>query len=99
MSNTLTKADNRSVQERHGSDQRRGWLQPQVNIAETPDGYVLEAEMPGVGKDGLEISLEANEAKYYYNRGNAKTYIADLKGAIPDFDKVISLEPNYINEY
>ena len=32
-----------------------------VNIFETKDGYALEAEMPGVNKDGLEITLEGNE--------------------------------------
>lgn len=41
--------------------QRRNWLQPQVNIVETKDGFVLEAEMPGVNKEGLEILLEGNE--------------------------------------
>jgi HSP20 family protein len=34
---------------------------PEVNIYETKDGYVLEAEMPGVNKDGLEITLEGAE--------------------------------------
>ena len=34
---------------------------PEVNIFETKDGYVLEAEMPGVGKDGLEVTVEGNE--------------------------------------
>jgi HSP20 family protein len=34
---------------------------PEVNIFETKDGYVLEAEMPGVSKEGLEITLEDNE--------------------------------------
>jgi len=43
------------------AEQRRGWLQPAVNIVETKDGYLLEAEMPGVGKEGLEVSLEGNE--------------------------------------
>jgi len=33
---------------------------PEVNITETKDSYVLEAEMPGVNKDGLDISLEDN---------------------------------------
>ena len=41
--------------------QRRKWLHPQVNIVETKDAFVLEAEMPGVSKDGLEILLEGNE--------------------------------------
>ena len=34
---------------------------PVVNIFETRDGYALEAEMPGVNKDGLEITLDGNE--------------------------------------
>ena len=32
-----------------------------MNIFETKDGYVLEAEMPGVNKEGLEITLEGTE--------------------------------------
>jgi HSP20 family protein len=34
---------------------------PDVNIYETKDGYILEAEMPGVNKEGLEITLEGHE--------------------------------------
>ena len=37
------------------------FVSPEVNIFETKDGYVLEAEMPGVSKEGLEITLEGNE--------------------------------------
>jgi len=37
------------------------FVSPEVNIFETRDGYVLEAEMPGVNKEGLEITLEGNE--------------------------------------
>ena len=37
------------------------YLAPEVNIFESKDGYVLEAEMPGVNKDGLEITLEDNQ--------------------------------------
>jgi HSP20 family protein len=37
------------------------YVSPQVNIFETKDGYVLEAEMPGVNKEGLEITLEGTE--------------------------------------
>jgi HSP20 family protein len=41
--------------------QTREYVSPEVNIFETKDGYVLEAEMPGVDKAGLEITLEGNE--------------------------------------
>jgi len=37
------------------------YLTPEVDIHETKDEYILEADMPGVGKDGLEVSLEGNE--------------------------------------
>jgi HSP20 family protein len=41
-------------------NQDRPFVSPNVNIAETKEGYILEAEMPGVAKEGLEISLEDN---------------------------------------
>jgi len=37
------------------------YVVPEVNIFEGPDGYVLEAEMPGVNRGGLEITLEGTE--------------------------------------
>lgn len=38
----------------------RAYVAPAVNIAEGADGYTLEAEMPGVNKDGLTIDLEGH---------------------------------------
>src|SRR5689334_5179653 len=38
----------------------RRFVAPDVNIFETRDEYLLEAEMPGVKKEGLEITLEGN---------------------------------------
>src|SRR5687768_7665911 len=63
MNNGVTTAqENRAPREqRQDRLERRGWVQPQVNIVESQDGYMLEAEMPGVGKDGLEVLLEGNE--------------------------------------
>jgi len=40
---------------------QREFVTPEVNIFEANEGYVLEAEMPGVNKDGLEITLEGPE--------------------------------------
>ena len=51
----------RGEQKQTQRQERRGWIQPQVNIVESQEGYVLEAEMPGVNKDGLEVLLEGNE--------------------------------------
>ena len=46
---------------RVSNDRPTEFVSPEVNIFETKDGYVLEAEMPGVNKEGLELTLEGNE--------------------------------------
>jgi HSP20 family protein len=43
------------------STQHVQYVLPAVNIREEKDAYVLEADMPGVGKEGLEITLEGSE--------------------------------------
>lgn len=40
--------------------QEQNWFTPEVNIFENKDGYVLQVDMPGVNKSGLEITLEGN---------------------------------------
>jgi HSP20 family protein len=37
------------------------YVTPVANILETADGYLLEAEMPGVAKDGIEVTVENGE--------------------------------------
>ena len=37
------------------------FVTPPASIRETADAYTLELEMPGVNKEGLEISIEKNE--------------------------------------
>lgn len=57
MKATVQK-ENRPTVERNV---REEFVSPVVNIIESKEGYVLEAEMPGVSKDGLEITLEGTE--------------------------------------
>ena len=40
---------------------RQQFVLPAVNIREEKEAYVLEADMPGVNKDTLEITLEGSE--------------------------------------
>jgi HSP20 family protein len=42
------------------TEMEREFIRPVVNICETPDGYVLEAELPGVSKEGLSVNVEGN---------------------------------------
>ena len=58
---TIANAENRAVKTNNARANERGYLVPQVNIVETKDSLILEAEMPGVSKDGLEVLLEGNE--------------------------------------
>ena len=37
------------------------YIVPPSSVIEGSDGYTLEVEMPGVNKDGLDISIENNE--------------------------------------
>ncbi len=53
-----TTLDNQTTNDR---PVREEYIAPNVNVFETPEGYVLQAEMPGVGKAGLEITLEGTE--------------------------------------
>jgi len=59
MKGTVQQRENRPSPEQ--ARQRMEYLTPVVNIFETKEGYVLEAEMPGVSKAGLEITLEGND--------------------------------------
>jgi HSP20 family protein len=73
----------------------REYTSPEVNIFETKDGYVVGAEMPGVNKDGLEITLEGNEITIVGHR-----QIGPLAGSAlfreshnQDYKRVFELDP------
>lgn len=48
-----TKALSRSE-----TDERTVYRLPRVNIHETDSAYVIEAEMPGVARDGCDVQVE-----------------------------------------
>ena len=96
MNNGVTTTqENRGPREHQDRLERRGWVQPQVNITETQDGYILEAEMPGVAKDGLEVLLEGNELTIL-GRRNADVDGAQLlyrESADRDYRRTFELDP------
>jgi HSP20 family protein len=59
--NTLTTNENRATGANQNGTSRVNYLTPLANIVETNDGYLLEAEMPGVDKSGLQITVENGE--------------------------------------
>lgn len=68
---------------------------PEVNIFENKDGYVLEAEMPGVNKDGLEITLEGNEITIIGHRQSEtlKAEVLYRESRPADYRRVFELDP------
>ena len=75
--------------------QRTTFLTPPANIFETKDGYVLEAEMPGVNKEGLEVTVE-NNLLTLIGRRPAMAAPADLvyrESRDLDFKRVFDLDP------
>jgi len=93
MNNMMTKTEKRPVAETQ--ETQRGYISPRVNITETKDGYVLEAEMPGVNKSGLEISLEGTELTL---RGRRQEEVGGLdllyrESANRDYRRVFVLDP------
>jgi|SRR5687767_7247571 len=97
MNNGVTTAqENRAPREqRQDRLERRGWVQPQVNITETQDGYILEAEMPGVGKDGLEVLLEGNELTIVGRRSveMGEAQLLYRESADRDYRRTFELDP------
>ena len=71
------------------------YVVPEVNIFETKDGYVLEAEMPGVNKEGLEITLEGNEITITgrRNHGGTPGNILFRESREADYRRVFELDP------
>jgi HSP20 family protein len=69
---------------------------PLANIRETADGYLLEAEMPGVAKDGLEVTVENGELLIVGRRtaetGPGRSVYRESRGF--DYRRVFELDPS-----
>src|SRR5262249_55257618 len=46
---------------RAGDGGGHGFVTPPANISATESGFVVEMDMPGVDRDGLEIMVESDE--------------------------------------
>jgi HSP20 family protein len=68
---------------------------PAVNIREEKDAYVLEADLPGVNKDSLEITLEGSELTLIGRRRAADTagqvLLREQRQA--DYRRVFEIDP------
>ena len=95
--NAVAKRDERSerVERRGQPAELQTWFSPEVNIFETKDAYVLEGDMPGVNKEGLEVTLEGNTLTIVGRRhetqfGATPVYRESREG---HFRRVFELDP------
>ena len=86
------QAEQRTNQQPH---REREYVSPEVNIYETTDGYLLEAEMPGVSKEGLEVTLEGSEITIIGHRKDEVAAGSPLfrERRQADYRRVFELDP------
>jgi len=73
----------------------RFYISPDVNIYETENSYTLEAEMPGVTREHLEVTLENNTLTLVGHRtdDNPRGTVLYRESRPADFRRVFELDP------
>ncbi len=92
--NAATQNQNRPRQTEARST--RGFITPPANVSMTDTEYVLEVEMPGVNKNGLETTVEGNELTIIGRRSmdlpEGELFYCETPSA--DFRRVFELGPD-----
>ena len=78
------------------SAQSRRFATPLVDIESTQDGYVLYAEMPGVSKDGIEVTVENGDLLIVGHRRPLEVSGEPIyrESRLYDFRRVYELDPS-----
>jgi HSP20 family protein len=92
MNATVNREERKDVQDQACT---QNFATPEVNIFETRDGYVLEAEMAGVTKNGLEITVEGSELTIVGRREKEefKAEAVYRESSTADYRRVFELDP------
>lgn len=95
MKTTAEKEAPKQVPQMNGRAERQEYVTPECNIFETRDGYILEAEMPGVNKSGLEVTLENNELTIVGHRSEENFSAQPIfrERHYADYRRVFELDP------
>ena len=89
--NTLTRETRESDR-----SQAEQFITPAASVTEISDGYMLEIEMPGVKKDGLEISVENNELTIIGRRSlpSVEGTLIHRESRPENFRRVFEIDPS-----
>ncbi|MEP6668989.1 MAG: Hsp20/alpha crystallin family protein [Chthoniobacter sp.] len=95
MNTTLNKPASESCATPNGAN-RASYVTPLANVLETKDGYVLEAELPGVGKDGVELTVENGELTIVGRRAVVENRGREVyrESRVRDFRRTFELDPS-----
>ncbi len=95
MTTTSAPSETKTATVGNGAN-RVSYLTPLANILETKEAYVLEAEMPGVTKEGLEVSVENGELTIVGRRATAapqgQALYRESRGF--DFRRTFEIDPS-----
>ncbi len=77
------------------SARQQTWVTPRANIREEKDAYILELEMPGVTKDGLEVTVSGNELTIAGHRSDTEPSgtLVYRESRTMDYRRVFDLDP------
>ena len=89
--NTLVR-ENRNV----GQERSEQFVAPMASVVEDNDAYLLKVEMPGVNKEGLEISVENNELTITGRRSlpNIEGTLIHRESRSENFRRTFELDPS-----
>src|SRR5436853_745150 len=89
---------NTTVRENRNGDrsQTEQFVAPASSVIEDGDGYTLQVEMPGVNKEGLEISVENNELTIIGRRSSPTVdgTLMHRESRSEDFRRAFELDPS-----
>ncbi len=99
----LTPEDIKELEKKHPPAAILEWTETEVTIHAffsignilSEGGWIREA----ISAYDMVLRLKPDFAEAYYNRGTAKTFIAEYAAAIADFDETICLKPEFVEAY
>lgn len=95
MNTVAQNPERTATPQRAETETEREYVRPEVNIVETKEAYILEAEMPGVTKEGLDIGLEENVLTIVGRRGTVPAGNALYRESrVADFRRVFEVDPS-----
>ncbi|MBV9999135.1 MAG: Hsp20/alpha crystallin family protein [Verrucomicrobia bacterium] len=93
---SMVSQPDREAPQGQQNEQARYYATPLVNIRSTGDGYELVAEMPGVNKEGVEITVENGQLALVGHRRPAEVSGRRIyrERREHDFRRVYELDPS-----